>query len=99
MDNVDVRWLMTPETPSVEELLAELVNRPAWHREAACRGIGPAAFFPERGHGPNEGLRHCQSCAVSSECLSAALEGGESTAGVWGGRTERQRRQLRGSAA
>ena len=37
--DVDVQWLMTPESPSVEEMLAGLVNRPASHRQAACRGM------------------------------------------------------------
>ena len=34
--------------PDVAVILAELVHRPEWHREAACRGADPALFFPER---------------------------------------------------
>ena len=40
-------WLMKPNAgASVGEILAELVNRPVWHADAACRGVGTATFFP-----------------------------------------------------
>jgi hypothetical protein len=32
-----------------EVVLAELVSRPAWHPQAACRGVGPDQSFPEQG--------------------------------------------------
>lgn len=97
-----VEWLMaSEEMPDVEVLLAELVSRPAWHRQAACRGADPALLFPERGQGhqPTEALAYCERCAVKPECLASGLEVG-STTGVWGGTTGRGRRNLRaGSAA
>jgi hypothetical protein len=37
---------MTPDAPDVDVLVAELVNRPAWHREALSRAMGTDAFFP-----------------------------------------------------
>jgi hypothetical protein len=47
---IDLSLLMaSDDPPDVGVLLAELVNRPAWHRQAACRGAGPDLFFPERG--------------------------------------------------
>jgi hypothetical protein len=55
---IDLDWLMAhDDPPDVGDLLALLVNRPAWHRQAACRGADPDLFFPERGtHRPVEAL-------------------------------------------
>jgi len=94
-----VEWLMsTEEAPDFEVLLAELVNRPAWHRQAACRGAG-ADVFPERGSGsPKAALAYCKTCSVRSECLASGLAVA-STGGVWGGTTGRERRGLRQSVA
>jgi len=86
--------MTTPEAPDVAVLLAELVNRPAWHADAACRGADPALFFPARGEGrPFVGLAYCEDCSVRSQCLAAALE--VPSTGVWGGATVRGRRVLR----
>ena len=42
-----VKWLMaSQETPDFEVLLAELVCRPAWHRQAACWGADPQSVLP-----------------------------------------------------
>ena len=95
-------WMMTtPETPEPPEcaLLAELVNRPAWHAEAACRGVDPALFFPEkRGeHRPVQALAYCAECPVTAPCLASALELA-STVGVWGNTTGLERRGLRHEA-
>ena len=91
-----IDWLMASEEPAgVEVLLEQLVNRPAWHQRAACRGAGPDLFFPQRGaHRPVEALTFCEDCSVRSECLASALEV-SSTTGVWGGTVERERRVLR----
>ena len=64
--------------------LAELVNRPPWHADAAYRGLDPALFFPERGDGrPVAALAYCEDCSNRSQCLAAALEAPSST-GEWG---------------
>jgi hypothetical protein len=57
-----VEWLMsTEEAPDFEVVLAELVNRPAWHRQAACRGVDPELFFPERGQATRPALFSARS--------------------------------------
>lgn len=94
-----VAWLMTTETPDVEQLLAEIVNRPSWHRKAACRGMETDLFFPERGVKLDAARSVCEGCSVRSECLTAALDAGPRTPGVWGGVSERGRRVLRRGAA
>ena len=69
----------------------------AWQREAACRGLAKGEsqtiFFPARGESVEEARTICDGCPVSAECLDFALE--HHCIGVWGGTTERQRRQLR----
>jgi len=69
----------------------------AWQREAACRGLGldesRTMFFPARGESVEHARAICDGCPVSTECLDFALE--NHCIGVWGGTTERQRRQLR----
>ncbi len=69
----------------------------AWQREAACRGLGlgesQAIFFPARGESVEDARAICDHCPVRAECLDFALE--HHCIGVWGGTTERQRRQLR----
>ena len=95
-------WLMAPEAGDaldVAVILAELVHRPEWHREAACRGADPALFFPERGvHRPDAALAYCARCAVRSECLAVSLELSR-TPGVWGGTTAMERRTTRRGVA
>lgn len=70
-----------------------------WREQAACRDEDPELFFPI-GHGPAaqaqivEAKAVCARCPVVRECLAWALETGQD-AGVWGGLTEEERRQLR----
>ena len=91
---IDLDWRMASEdAPDVEVLLAELLDRPEWHRQAACRGAGPDLFFPERGEKPVQGLAYCEDCSVRPQCLASALEGRPRR--VWGATTGRQRRGLR----
>lgn len=69
-----------------------------WRAHAACRGVDTNVFFPERGQSLEPALRICAGCPVRDHCLEEAL--GASIAwkyvpGVWGGTSERQRRQMR----
>ena len=41
-----------------------------------------------------EAQMHCRRCPVAQECLEYALEESEKY-GIWGGKSERQRRRLR----
>jgi WhiB family redox-sensing transcriptional regulator len=92
----NLEWLMAGETaPDIDALLEQLVRRPAWHHQAACRGADPELFFPERGQSQKAALSYCERCPVRSKCLSSALEPGLLSSGVWGGTTGRERRELR----
>jgi WhiB family redox-sensing transcriptional regulator len=94
----EVQWcLMTPGT-TVDDLLDELVNRPGWHRRAACRGMGTDDFFPARGEKTDAAKAVCAGCEVTAQCLEDAMTNGDRH-GVWGGISERGRRVLRRGAA
>lgn len=72
------------------------VDPEAWKQHAECRGLNPDMFLPTRGD--NRALeaakRVCNRCPVRTECLDYALKMNERT-GVWGGVSERQRREMR----
>src|SRR5258708_5738734 len=78
--------------------LCELTRRPAWHRDAACRGHTDL-FFPIRGQAIEPAKAICTRCLVRDECLAAALEMGDGgpvgAVGVWGGTSARERKKLR----
>ncbi|WP_394427220.1 WhiB family transcriptional regulator [Streptomyces sp. SGAir0957] len=75
-----------------------------WLNEAACRQEDPELFFPIGDTGPallqiEEAKSACRRrCPVSQQCLQWALETGQEH-GVWGGLSEKERRQLRRSRA
>lgn len=62
-----------------------------------CVGVDPDLMFP--GRGQNNQIREaksvCAGCIVKDECLEFALTEGIQH-GVWGGKSERERRRLRG---
>lgn len=80
---------------------------PTWHTAAACRDLGPDAFFIEPG--PHAGWqtegakRICRSCPVRGACLADVMAWERPTRrhGVVGGLSpsERQRLHLRQRAA
>ena len=65
-----------------------------WRQHAACRGCDPDLFHPTRGQDVSDAKRICAVCPVADICLQWALENNE-TMGVWGGRSERERRTMR----
>jgi WhiB family transcriptional regulator, redox-sensing transcriptional regulator len=85
--------LMTPGESDFDAVLAGLLQRPAWHARAACRGLGTADFFPARGQPTDAAKVVCGRCEVKSECLAAALELPDAR-GIWGGLSDYGRRLL-----
>jgi WhiB family redox-sensing transcriptional regulator len=81
------------EPPAVDHLL-ELLDRPAWQRDALCREYaGKVDFFPARGQSLEPAKALCLGCLVRPECLLYALEHDEPH-GVWGGLSTQERRDL-----
>jgi WhiB family redox-sensing transcriptional regulator len=72
--------------------LDETWEPPEWHARANCLGVDPALFFPERGEQTAEAKEVCTGCVVKAECLEQGLT---EKHGIWGGKSERERRKLR----
>jgi WhiB family redox-sensing transcriptional regulator len=73
-----------------------------WRHKAACRDIDPEIFFPIGATGPalaqiQAAQAICGTCTVQKECLEWAIETGQD-AGIWGGTTEDERREIRRGA-
>lgn len=69
-----------------------------WRDHAACRDVNPDLFFPFGTSGASllqidEAKQICRTCPVCGPCLRWALDSGD--AGIWGGTTEDERRNLR----
>ena len=70
-----------------------------WRDRAACRGQDPELFFPDGNTSPallqtEQAKAVCCRCEVAEACLKWAIETGQGT-GVWGGRSEGERRALK----
>ena len=74
--------------------VADLTVTGAWQTHAACVGVDPDLFYPERGEDSRPAKAVCAECIVATECLEYALANRE-TYGIWGGRSENQREQIR----
>ena len=66
--------------------------RPRWHHDAACADADPNLFFTERGESTKPAKQLCELCPVRSPCLEVGLF---QRFGIWGGKSERERRRLR----
>lgn len=65
-----------------------------WREHAACKGMDPDIFFPERGDDVTTAKATCAGCQVRRECLDWALAVPEKD-GIWGGLSPRARRGIR----
>lgn len=69
-------------------------NPPHWMSSALCVQVDTELFFPEHGKPGRDAKRICRRCDVRIDCLNYAIE--ENIAfGVWGGKSGRERRNLR----
>lgn len=65
-----------------------------WMRAGLCAQTDPEEFYPDKGQNTGAARAVCAVCPVRTECLAYALDHGERH-GVWGGHSERERRELR----
>lgn len=72
------------------------IHENAWFKRAACKGMDPDLFFPERGDldAVRAAKQVCAGCPVTDECLTYALVTVQRW-GIWGGMSEKQRRRVR----
>lgn len=78
-----------------------------WIAEAACRGVDPDLFMPETGGNTRAAKELCNGraatrsqpglppCPVKAKCLEYALQLPGPVVGVWGGLSERERREVK----
>lgn len=67
-----------------------------WSKRGACRPLNPELFFPGKGQSARLAKKVCDKvCPVKAECLEWALAQPVRVEGVWGGTTEKDRRELR----
>ncbi len=80
----------------------DIARRPeqdtSWQDDGLCAQADPEAFFPEKGGSTKQAKSICKRCPVTDECLQYALDNDERF-GIWGGLSERERRNLQNSAA
>lgn len=65
-----------------------------WAKYASCQGVPTDVMFPTDKAGEEKALEICENCSVAMDCLEFALSEREEF-GVWGGKSERERRGLR----
>lgn len=70
-----------------------------WHADALCAQVDPELFHPEVGQPTREAKKICAQCPVTVECLTSALSMTPTPTGVYGGLSDRERRNLRRPAS
>ena len=80
-------------TGGLEWLTVALAPPGPWVDLALCAQIDGDLFFPEKGGSTRDAKKMCLSCEVREECLQYALEN-EERFGIWGGKSERERRRI-----
>ena len=63
-----------------------------WALRGACRDVDPESLFVS-GAAQHKAKSVCSECVVRIDCLADALDS-QTEFGVWGGLTERERREL-----
>lgn len=69
-----------------------------WMERGACRDMDPETFFPSRGEVVDITIAICRRCPVREQCLAYAIDN-RIHHGIWGGRSERERRRMKGLAS
>ncbi len=85
---------MQPGVEAVSLLELLTAGRPSWYADAACREHAELSWFPELGQSSAPAKAVCERCLVRDECRAHALAGPE-LAGIWGGLSGPERRELR----
>ena len=75
--------------------LTDMMSVPSWYKDALCKGHpNQDDFFPDRGRSTVIARAICKKCQVIEDCLEFAVERKERF-GIWGGKSERERRAIR----
>lgn len=87
MRGKDHETMSTTYSPSRDQAMD-----PGWAAQAKCGTSDPDELFV-KGAAQQSAKQVCQGCPVIAECLADALDS-RVEFGVWGGKTERERRAL-----
>ncbi len=86
--------MLPGDAPTLADLLPP---RPTWMVASACRDRPDVTWFPERGESAAPAKAVCLSeCPCQAACLAYAIE--TDAVGIWGGTSDRERRQRRQGA-
>lgn len=86
-----------PPAPTAIEELGLFIHDAAerkWVSRGRCRYRHVDEFFAERGESTAHAKSFCRECEVVADCLEYALKH-RILFGVWGGKSERERRAIR----
>lgn len=76
-------------------MINDVSNDAPWMSKGLCRQSDPELWMSKSAHHQSEARAICLSpCPVQQKCLAYAIERQEHF-GVWGGSTEKERRQIR----
>lgn len=70
----------------------------AWVSDALCPQVDADIFYVNKGGSTGPAKAICAMCPVAEQCLQYAIEHDERW-GVWGGKSERERRAIKRAAA
>lgn len=96
-----MRYITTHDAPATG---LRGIGDTTWQRHGACNGlpakVADKLFFPTTRNfaAINQAKAICARCPVWETCLNAALDSGTKD-GIWGGRTEAERRKLHAKVA
>lgn len=92
------RWLDLLDQAGLA--LGDVARPGPWMKRGACYGRVPrSVFFPTRGQDTEPAKRVCRACPVADDCREYAITAGQMLKGIWGGTSERERRQIRNARA
>ena len=68
-----------------------------WTAHAVCATVDGNLWFPEKNDrmSAQRAKQICRTCPVINECLEAAITSEVVELGIWGGTSERERRNIR----
>lgn len=80
--------------------MIQIANRQPWMDEAICAQVDGDLWFPENGDSgtAKRAKKICRGCPVKQACLQHALDT-KVPLGIFGGKSERERRKILKAAA